>query len=285
MAGWGVRPLNWEFSAGIQHEIMPRLSATFGYFRRIQGNFFVTDNEAYGPNDFTEYSATAPTNARLPQSGQVVTGFLDPVEVRAPQNVVKDASQFGKQKGHWDGFDMSVDARLKSSLYVQGGVGVGKGMSDFCEIVDDVPEMLQAVTPPAGIQALVRDTAFGIAGPPGAWTSKSNCHQETPWQAQYKTLASYTLPWYGVRCQRHMAEHSGSTTGRVRDLQRNRQRGDDLRANDADHPGATADQLRHRVECGPRGNVVGRPVEPDRPAVHEGAWSSEGSRRPQPGYL
>ena len=199
MEGWGVRPSNWEFSTGVQHQIIPRLSASFGYFRRIQGNFFVLDNEAYGPNDFTEFSVTAPTNARLPQSGQVVTGFLDPIAIRAPQNVIKDASQFGKQKAHWNGFDMNLDARLKSSLYLQGGFGVGKGMSDFCEIADDVPEMLQASTAPAGIQALVRDTAFGVAGPPGVWTSKQDCHQETPWQAQYKALGSYTLPWYDIR--------------------------------------------------------------------------------------
>ena len=31
MNGWGVRPWNWEFSAGIQQEILPRLSASFGY--------------------------------------------------------------------------------------------------------------------------------------------------------------------------------------------------------------------------------------------------------------
>ena len=45
MNGWGVRPYNWEFSAGIQQEIAPRLSASFGYFSRVYGNFMVTDNE------------------------------------------------------------------------------------------------------------------------------------------------------------------------------------------------------------------------------------------------
>src|SRR5678815_4414420 len=60
MNGWGVRPYNWEFSASVQQELLPRLSATVGYFRRIQGNFYVQDNEALSRNDFTEFSATIP---------------------------------------------------------------------------------------------------------------------------------------------------------------------------------------------------------------------------------
>jgi hypothetical protein len=46
MNGWGVRPYNWEFSTSIQQQIVPRVSATFGYFRRVYGNFNVQDNEA-----------------------------------------------------------------------------------------------------------------------------------------------------------------------------------------------------------------------------------------------
>ena len=209
MDGWGARPWNWEFSMGVQHEVVPRVSASIAYFRRIQGNFYVMDNEAYGPNDFTEFSVTAPTNSRLENSGQSVGGFLDPIAIRAPQNVVKDASQFGKQKGHWNGFDFSADARLRNNLYVQGGAGVGRTMSDVCEIADDVPEVMFSPFPPAGqaiqpgVQFTVRDmnAVQGVTGAPGSgtWTSRQHCHQETPWQAQYKALASYTLPWYGVR--------------------------------------------------------------------------------------
>jgi len=213
MQGWGERPWNWEFSVGVQHEIVPRVSASIGYFRRIQGNFYVMDNEAYGPNDFTEFSVIAPGNSLLPDSGgYTLGGFLDQVEVRQPQNVIKGASQFGKQRGHWDGFDVSVDARLRNNLYVQGGAGIGKAMSDVCEIADDVPEVMFFPFPPAGqaiqpgIQATVRDqngAVQGVGGAPGpnggTWTSRLYCRQETPWQAQYKTLASYMLPWYGIR--------------------------------------------------------------------------------------
>ena len=202
MDGWGVRPWNWEFSAGVQHEIVPRLSASFGYFRRIQGNFYVMDNEALSASDFTEFSVTSVNDPRLPAPGQAIGGFYDANFIVAPRNVIKDASQFGKQKGHWNGYDINLNARLRNGLNIQGGAGVGKGMTDVCEIVDDVPESLFAPVPPAGqaiqpgIQQIVRDAAFGVGG---TWTSKQFCHQETPWQAMYKALGSYTLPWWDVR--------------------------------------------------------------------------------------
>ena len=77
LEGWGVRPWNWEFSTGIQQEIIPRLSASVGYFRRIYGNFNVQDNEALSRADFTEFSVVVPTDARLALSGQTINGIYD----------------------------------------------------------------------------------------------------------------------------------------------------------------------------------------------------------------
>jgi hypothetical protein len=179
MQGWGVRPWNWEFSTSIQQQIVPRVSATFGYFRRIGGNFWATDNEALARTDFTQYSATIPTDARLPGSGQALTGLFDPNINPAARNVVKPAETFGKQQQHWNGFDLTLDARLQNGLYLQGGVNTGKTMTDNCDIVDDLPEALAA--PGLGLQPL------------------SYCRVETPYQPLYKALASYTLPWYGIR--------------------------------------------------------------------------------------
>ena len=47
--GWGKRNWDWQFSAGIQHELVPRVSVDASYSRRWWGNFFVTHNRALGP--------------------------------------------------------------------------------------------------------------------------------------------------------------------------------------------------------------------------------------------
>jgi hypothetical protein len=179
--GWGVRPYNWEFSASVQQEVVPRMSVTFGYFRRVNGNFQVTDNEALTAADFTRFSVTMPVNRtpngesqfQLPNVGDVVEGYYDVNRIVAAKNVVKDASTLGKQQDHWDGVDLSTDIRLANGLRLQGGLSTGRTMTDNCDIVDDAPELL--------------------GGNPASY-----CHQESPFLTQYKALASYTLP-YGVR--------------------------------------------------------------------------------------
>ena len=66
-------------------------------------------------------------------------------------------------------------------------------MTDNCEVVGQVPEMLLAGAAPAGVATFV---ATGTVA--GAWTPKQDCHQETGFLTQYKGSASYLLP-YAVR--------------------------------------------------------------------------------------
>jgi hypothetical protein len=185
--GWGVRPYNWEFSAGVQQEILPRLSASVSYFRRIQGNFTVTDNVLTTASDYRQYSIVVPTDPRLPNSGETMRGLFDitPALVSANRNMVTFAKNFGNQYAHYDGVDVTLDARLRQ-LVLQGGVTVGQTMTDNCDLADNIPEMFLGV-PGVG------PTAAGV------WTPLEYCRQVSGWVPQYKALGSYQLPWWGIR--------------------------------------------------------------------------------------
>lgn len=65
----GKRNFNWEFSAGIQQQLLPSVSMDVTYFRRWYGNFVVVDNLAVGPGDYDPFTLTAPRDERLPGGG------------------------------------------------------------------------------------------------------------------------------------------------------------------------------------------------------------------------
>jgi hypothetical protein len=186
--GWGARAYNWDLGASVQHEIIPRLSATVGYFRRIYGNFLVTDNLALAPSDFTTFSIPVPADPRLPGvGGTVISGLYDvnPTKFGLSNNLVTAASNYGTQTEHWNGVDFSVDARLRNSLTIQGGFSTGRTVTDDCEIVAKVPESLLGVT------------SFGLANL--SWLPAQGCHLETGFLTQFRGLGSYTIPRLDLR--------------------------------------------------------------------------------------
>ena len=48
-----------------------------GYFRTWYGGFLATDNQVLTPGSYDSYCVTAPTDSRLPNSGQRLCGLYD----------------------------------------------------------------------------------------------------------------------------------------------------------------------------------------------------------------
>jgi len=141
--GWGTRPFQWEFSTSVQHQLVPRVSVDVGYFRRWYGNFGVTDNLVLSPSDFGTFGIAIPADPRLPDGGSTVSGFKDVNPNKAalaPNNYFTLARNYGKQIEHWNGIDVTVNARIRAGMTVQGGISTGRRVADSCDIVDDVPE-------------------------------------------------------------------------------------------------------------------------------------------------
>ena len=166
--GFGVRAYNWEFSTGVQHELLPRVSVDFGYFRRWYGNFYVTDNRAVSPSDYSPFSITAPVDSRLPDGGGSLIGDqfnLNPNKVGAVDNFFTVASDYGNQIEHWNGVDLGISARLQNGALLQGGLSSGRTTTDNCDVVTKVDN-----------------------------PSQRFCHVVEAFLTQVKFLGSYTVP-------------------------------------------------------------------------------------------
>jgi hypothetical protein len=178
MQGWGARGYNWEFSAGVQHELLPRVALDVGYFRRVYGNIIMTDPDPnLGPADYDRFSITAPTNPGLPGGGgYVVDGLfnLKPEKFGLPATAfVTHAKNYGKQIDHWNGVDITINARPRAGMLLRGGLSTGRRSTDNCEVAEKEPGVL-------------------LAG--NVWTPLQNCHQDRAFESEIKLNGSYTLP-------------------------------------------------------------------------------------------
>jgi hypothetical protein len=198
MTGYGNREANWEFSAGVQHEVLPRVSLDVGYFRRIWKNFRVTDDLALAATDFDTFSLTVPSDPRLPGGGGYkldgIVALKPAAFGRAPLNNNTLDRTYGSQREHWNGFDVTLEARLQNGLTLQAGTSTGSTMEDDCDVVSKVPEMLNVNLSNVGNASVLIPT-----GTPTAWRPTQFCHRETPWQTQFKTFGVYIIPKVDVQ--------------------------------------------------------------------------------------
>jgi hypothetical protein len=180
---WNARYFNWQASAGVQQEILPRVSVGIDYWRTWFGNFPVVDHRGFDPGDFDEYSITAPSDPRLPGGGgYVIPGLFDvkPEVFGRPRNgFVTLADKFGKQTEHWNGVDVTFSARPRDGVLLQGGTTTQRRSTNTCEVVTHVsPE-----PPPERGGEL-----------PPYNPSRHFCDVEGTFLTQLKALGSFRVP-------------------------------------------------------------------------------------------
>jgi hypothetical protein len=170
LTGWGKRSYDWNFGVQLQQELLPRVSVNVGYFRRIFGNLFATDNRATVAADYDRFYITAPVDNRLPDGGGYAVDNL--FNVRPALSGITDNFQtfskaFGHQRRHWNGVEVNFTARVRGGLTFQGGSSTGRRIDDTCEI-----------------RAVLPETAL----------LNPYCLQEPSFLTDFKGLGSYTIP-------------------------------------------------------------------------------------------
>jgi hypothetical protein len=172
LTGWGVRPYMWQGSAAIQHELKPGFGMTVGFFHTSFGRFRATDNLRVTPADYDPFCVTAPVDARLPGGGgNQICGLYDLKREAFGQvsNLVRQASDFGKQTQVYNGVDVGINARFGRGGLLAGGVNTGQTVTNNCYTVDSPQQQSQS----------------------------QFCKATVPWagQTQVKFSGAYPLPW------------------------------------------------------------------------------------------
>jgi hypothetical protein len=181
LSGWGVRPGDTQTTVTLQQELLPRVSGDFSFTHRKFSGFFVTDdlNRNIG-TAYESYTLTAPQDSRLAGGG----GY--PVVVYVPtaaanalgtQTILRRESYFGDERDStWDGFEVAVNARMRSGLMTQLGTSTGRGKVNTCATATKYNNVTNA--------------ALGTEDGPNA----RGCNNVEPWQTTLRGSASYTLP-------------------------------------------------------------------------------------------
>jgi hypothetical protein len=161
-----VREKQLEWSVSIQHQLVPRLSVSGGYYHRT---FY---DLTHTVNSFLNLS-TDFTPAQLPDprgNGQTVTLYnLNPARLGQTNPVDTTSSS---NRLFWDGVDLSANGRIGMGR-VFGGLTMGANSQNVCDVID--PNFTGTLAAPV----------YGL----------NYCKSSGPWQPLFKLGGSWPLPF------------------------------------------------------------------------------------------
>ncbi len=128
------RVYNIETTAGIQHELFPRVSVSANWYRRTFHRLRVTDNTLRTMSDYI------PFDIFNPMTGEPMRIFdVSPAAVSRVDNF--DTNAGDERKHVYTGFDLTLQARLPGGGTLFGGYVTEKNQRNICDEPDD-PNML-----------------------------------------------------------------------------------------------------------------------------------------------
>jgi len=213
VTGWGSRANNWSMGVSVQQEVAPRVSVTLAYNRNWWGNWYVVDNRSTNFDDYTPFSIYAPSDPRLPDGGgYTISGLynLVPAKVGLVDELAQSYKNFGEQTENWQGFDVTVVARPRNGLMVQGGTSTGRRLADGCAVRAKLPELGAGPTGITNSSVTANVNALG-GGPYALSVTNPYCRIEEPYRTDFRGLVSYIVPKADVQLSATWASIPGDS--------------------------------------------------------------------------
>jgi hypothetical protein len=182
LSGWGKRPGDYQWTAMVQQELIPRVSVEVSYTRRNFFNFTVNDdlNRPFTNGDgsawWDSYTVTAPADSRLGNGGNYPITIITPKSVVTPKPYLTWETDFGPaRQSMWHGVDIALNARLRGGLTTSFGTSTGRSIVDTCGTATKYNQFNGITNTDTG-------------------PDPRGCHNEDPFQTTVRGLATYIVP-------------------------------------------------------------------------------------------
>ena len=118
----------------------------------------------------------------------------DKVDGRPRTTTSRSPATTASRSQHWNGVDLTVNARLARGMTLQGGVSTGQRETDNCDVIATLPEAALLTAP--------------------------YCHQKDNFLTDGKLIATYTIPKIDVTVSGLFFSRPGPATRRQQGLSR-----------------------------------------------------------------
>ena len=189
------REYNYQWSAGVQHEIMTGVAASFNWYRRSLLNTAYTRNRAVDPlNDWTTTSVVSPLTGEsvtVYQINQNKNGI-------APDLYLTNQTDTSLRANVYNGFELGANARLPRRILVFGGWSLDRTVDVDC-----------GMNTANASATLNTPNTLRFCDQTGKTNQNLGESASIPFQNGFKLNGNVPL-WYGVEVQRLASELSGN---------------------------------------------------------------------------
>jgi hypothetical protein len=144
--GPAPRGTNWEYSAGVERQLMPGWSVSGMWHRRSYGNFRWTDNLNNSAADYVLAGTwTGPSDPALPASARGVQvpiyNLREGIRITGGNNFLTEATEDWRT---WNGFEVILDGELPRGGFMTGSFTTGTSTNRRCQSgVEENPNSLR----------------------------------------------------------------------------------------------------------------------------------------------
>ncbi len=189
------REYNYQWSAGVQHEIRPGVAMNFNWYRRNLLNTALTRNRAVDPfNDWTT------TNVVSPLTGETITLYQINQNKNgiAPDLYLTNQTDTSLRSNVYNGFEIGANARLPRRILVFGGWSLDKTVDVDC-----------AMNTVGASGTLNSANTLRFCDQTGATNQSLGANASIPYQNGFKVNGNVPLA-YGVEVSASLQSYPGT---------------------------------------------------------------------------